>query len=59
MALALWGWLALASGQASWLVTVGGVILGSGVYGLGVWALGVREARGVVKAIARRFLILP
>jgi putative peptidoglycan lipid II flippase len=55
MALALWGWLALASGQASWLVTAGGVILGSGVYGLGVWALGVREARGAVKAVARRF----
>jgi len=58
MSLALWGWLALARGQAAWLVTAGGVILGSGVYGVGVWVLGVREARGAVKAIARRFLIL-
>ena len=53
MSLALWGWLALARGQAAWLVTAGGVILGSGVYGLGVLALGVREARGAVRAIAR------
>ena len=55
MSFALWGWLALASGQAAWLITVGGVMIGSGVYGLGVWALGVREARGTVRAIARRF----
>jgi putative peptidoglycan lipid II flippase len=58
MSLALWGWLALARGQAAWLVTAGGVILGSGVYGLGVWVLGVREARGAVKAIARRFRLI-
>jgi putative peptidoglycan lipid II flippase len=55
MSFALWGWLALASGQAVWLITVGGVMIGSGVYGLGVWALGVREARGTVRAIVRRF----
>jgi putative peptidoglycan lipid II flippase len=55
MSLALWGWLALTSGRAAWQVTAGGVILGSGVYALGVWALGVREARGVAKAVVRRF----
>ncbi len=54
MALALWGWLAFASSQAAWLVTAGGVILGSGVYGLGVWVLGVREVRGVMRAVVRR-----
>jgi putative peptidoglycan lipid II flippase len=54
MSLALWGWLELASGQASWLVTAGGVIIGFGAYGLGVLALGVREARGGVRAVVRR-----
>jgi putative peptidoglycan lipid II flippase len=54
MALALWGWLSLSAGQASWIVTVGGVLIGSGVYALGVLALGVREARGALRAIARR-----
>jgi putative peptidoglycan lipid II flippase len=55
MSLALWGWLALANNQAAWLVTAGGVMIGSGIYGLGVLALRVQEARGAVKAIARRF----
>jgi putative peptidoglycan lipid II flippase len=55
MSLALWGWLALSSGQATWLVTAGGVIIGSGVYSLGVLALGVREARSAVRAMVRRF----
>jgi putative peptidoglycan lipid II flippase len=58
MALALWGWLEMTGGRASWLVTAGGVILGGVVYGVGVVGLGVREARGAVRAIARRFLIL-
>jgi putative peptidoglycan lipid II flippase len=54
MALTLWGWLALTRGQAAWLVTAGGLILGSGFYGLGIWVLGVREARVAWKGMARR-----
>jgi putative peptidoglycan lipid II flippase len=54
MTLALWGWLALASNQADWLVTAGGVMIGSGIYGLSVLALRVQEAHGAVKAIVRR-----
>ena len=54
MALALWGWLTLASDRAAWLVTAGGVMLGCGVYGLGVLALGVPEARRAVRAMVRR-----
>jgi len=54
MLFALWGWLALASSQADWLMTAGGVIVGCGVYGLGMWVLGVREAHGAMRAILRR-----
>jgi putative peptidoglycan lipid II flippase len=58
MSLALWGWLTLAGSRPAWLITAGGVIIGCGVYTLGVLALGVREARGVVRAIGRRILLI-
>lgn len=51
MSLGLMGWMSVLSGQATWLVLSGGVVLGGIVYVLFVLGLGVREARGMAHAL--------
>jgi putative peptidoglycan lipid II flippase len=54
MSLTLTGWLALSRDLPSWLITVGGMLLGGLVYGLGILALRVPEARALLQALWRR-----
>jgi putative peptidoglycan lipid II flippase len=54
MSAGLWLWLAWAGDQATWLVAVGGVILGGLIYGLVILALGVSEARRLLSWLMRR-----
>lgn len=48
MGAAIVAWLSVTGEQASWLVALGGVVLGGAVYGLLVLALGMSEARWAV-----------
>jgi putative peptidoglycan lipid II flippase len=56
MGLGLWLWIQTAGGLPSWVVTVGGVILGTVIYGVAVLLLRVPEIRGIINAILRRLL---
>jgi putative peptidoglycan lipid II flippase len=57
MSLALWLWLALTEGNSSWLVTVGGILVGGFVYGLILTLLRVPEPRQLIKAALTRLRI--
>jgi putative peptidoglycan lipid II flippase len=54
MGLVIWGWLALTSDRAAWLVGLGGVIIGGLIYGLIIMALKVPELQSVYHLIMHR-----
>lgn len=54
MWLVLWAWMNWAGEQATWLVVGGGIAIGASAYAFLVLALRVREARGLVEALARK-----
>jgi putative peptidoglycan lipid II flippase len=56
MGLGLWLWLQTAGSLPSWIVTVGGVVLGGIIYAVGVLLLRVPEIQMVISSIARRLL---
>ncbi|MEJ2570710.1 MAG: hypothetical protein P8Y98_09220 [Anaerolineales bacterium] len=45
MSLVLWVWLALTGGRSTWLIGIGGALVGFGVYWLMSLALGSPETR--------------
>jgi putative peptidoglycan lipid II flippase len=56
MGFGLWLWLQTAGGLTSWVVALGGVVLGAIIYGVGVLLLRVPEIRGMINAILSRLL---
>jgi putative peptidoglycan lipid II flippase len=55
MALVIWGWLSLTSGQPAWLTGIGGVIIGGLVYTLVIFLLKVPEMQALLGVLKRRF----
>jgi putative peptidoglycan lipid II flippase len=56
MGFGLWLWIQTAGGLPSWVVTVGGVIVGAVIYGVAVLLLRVPEIQGLINAVLRRLL---
>jgi putative peptidoglycan lipid II flippase len=54
MALSIWAWLVITSGQAAWLVGIGGVIIGGLVYALIIFLLKVPEMQMLLGEVKRR-----
>jgi putative peptidoglycan lipid II flippase len=50
MSLSLWGWMSISSKLASWIVVVGGLVMGTGVYACLLLIMNVSEARGLLRA---------
>jgi putative peptidoglycan lipid II flippase len=54
MSLSIFGWLYLAKDSNLWIVSIVGVVIGSGVYFAGLWFLRVPELQYMVNGILRR-----
>jgi putative peptidoglycan lipid II flippase len=54
MAFALLAWMQAASGQNTWVVSLGGVAIGGILYGLVILALKIPEVQGLVGLLKRR-----
>ena len=61
MCLVLWGWMNWSGVSATWMVMLGGVLLGCLTYGLIALLLGVSEVRGATRWLMRRgaYLLRP
>ena len=56
MGLTLWLWLNLTAGASSWIVGVGGVLIGGLIYGIMLLILRVDEIQKLIRAARSRFL---
>ncbi len=54
MVLGLWAWLGTTTGQPTWIVVAGGLLLGGSLYTIVMLLLRVDEAQHLTRAIARR-----
>ena len=55
MALILWGWLWLTRGLASWIIALGGIVIGTWCYSLMVMFLRVPELQKVISVLKTNF----
>ena len=54
MVIGVWAWLAYTTGQPTWIVVAGGLLLGGSLYVIVILLLGVDEARSLAKALVQR-----
>ncbi len=51
MGIALFAWLELSQGMPTWIVAIGGVLIGGGVFVLTAAAFGIREVRAAMRLV--------
>jgi putative peptidoglycan lipid II flippase len=54
MTVGLWIWFQFSADLSSWIITIGGVVIGSGIYLAGLRVLRVPELQYITSAVLRR-----